>query len=239
MDDSTVSAFCNEWSKLLGIRSHVEAEVKEGGSFCSYHDKGKFKIEVSPNAYEYDIAHELGHVRLGEEIDPCFSMFLFDPDENDESFMLPVALSGCFNDIWVDDQLFELKPELIDTYLSDSLEKLNSLFFLLTENIYELNLFICTHAMLNAEIDRWGLSAKCDKLTQPMNSLGSLLGEGIVKREAGLSHLFNNLPTLPQGRFKAVNLFQETLCNVSRILGYQGAVLLYNEIEDYHFWVKK
>lgn len=239
MDESILKELFVKWTTLLDVRSCVVPKLDKGSSSssCGYYGDRIFDIIVPINGNEYIVAHELGHVSLGENIDTCFSSTLFADNENDEIFQALVAAAGLFTDIFVDDLIFELKPVLIEEYIRRSPMILDNSLFAMVGDPFFLNYYICTVAMFDAEIGRWGFTDKQSKIEEPIKLLGEFRKE-IPIIYASLFNLFSSLPTLPLERNKAVNLYENTLRSVAKILDYPQATLVYNEEKDQHEWIK-
>jgi hypothetical protein len=132
-DTELIKATAEKWAQLLNLNAgEFNIRVEPGGHNCYYYGGDKIEISVSPLFDEYLLAHELAHVSMGQKIDLCLSQFIFSKklkmdDEKDNLFMRQVSTAGRLQDMWVDDLLYQIEPDLV---LQDMREDLPHISFL-------------------------------------------------------------------------------------------------------------
>jgi hypothetical protein len=247
-DTELIKATAEKWAQLLNLNAgEFIIRVEPGGHNCYYYGGDKIEISVSPLFDEYLLAHELAHVAMGQKIDLCFSQFIFSKklkmdDEKDNLFMRQVSTAGRQQDMWVDDLLYQIAPDLV---LQDMREDLPHISFLannpdkakeaLSLGLSGLDFY--TYLSLNKGcILRRGVESDLSLIVEMIDSLSEALGEDFTNRLCVMVDLVAKSPGLPEDKVGAVSIFGSTVQKVCKLFNFPKPALVYDNKLGCHVW---
>jgi len=231
----------------LGLSWPVSYEIREDENTCRIiSDPAKASHEIWLHAkvsrdfqlFQPDVAHELCHAWLAENIDPCFSCMYFKREYTglkgkqaaefaERARMTYVA--WCHVDIWVNEVRHHYRPKLTTSDL-DSFSR--SVLGLARRGQWQMlgeltNLLAI--ALNLAEIERFGLSSPDF----------SFVLKGVGEKAATLISVFQefyvSLPQLSIGREKNIKILEESVVRSAQILDLPFIPRLVYQ-EDRYVW---
>lgn len=251
MTEDDISKKALSWGDRLEITGRISA-------FC-YPIVGKagaaysiVPVQFPPEASEVQIASEMAHYALGQRIEPCLAVCIFESRGGIDldskkyiNFMRETGVAQAFSGIFADNLLVQAKPEFADKMVEQNISCLreftDSEGEWITSSSFLEGLCLQTMAVSIAALRRLvpRYSTVLDSiLAEITEELFEFLTDSEISKVDHLHKLYSNLPELPNNRVDAVHLLEHTTQKAAEILEFAIPVLRYSDGYDWHYWAK-
>lgn len=190
------------------------------------------------------LVHELGHAKLAETLDPIFAAIYLDPEKFDpqkpKDQRLGQIIKVCqdFVDLWVDEEVHKINPELTKQSIKTWGKAANSLIdagqgqYLLDRG-WET---IMGYALNYAIIEKTGLIEYRKELYTVFDKIRRLDNK-LAKKCQSFASFLQKLPALPSDKDEALDLLEKSAIEVSKRLNLPIEPFLVRDKEkDFIYW---
>jgi hypothetical protein len=163
-------------------------------------------------------------------------------DEKDNLFMRQTSSAGRLQDMWIDDLLYQIEPDLV---LQDMREDLPHISFLANnpgkaKEALSLGLsgvdFYTYLALNKGCILRRGVESGLSLIVEMVDSLSEALGNDLKNRLCVMVDLVAKSPALPEDKIGAVNIYRSTVRKVCELFNFPKPALIYDNKLGCHVW---
>ena len=209
-------------------------------------------VQFPPEASEAQIASEMAHYALGQRIEPCLAVCVFESRGNidlDSSeyicFMRETGVAQGFSELFADDLLVQSKPEfavmMVEQNINCLREFTDSEDEWITSSSFLEGLCLQSIAVSISALRRLVPSHSTvleSTLAEITEELLEFMIDSEIKKIDHLNKLYSNLPELLGDRVGAVHLLERYTQKAAGILGFEIPTLEYSKEHDWHYWAK-
>jgi hypothetical protein len=239
-----------KWWELLGLtgRLYIDTDYYFLGLLKVLPVVIQFNLTHEPS--EVEIAIEIGRLALGQRLDTCFAMPVFEGRDNQDTpsalqFIDQTTISQLVSHLLAIDIVVPFSDEIAADMIAANSNCLREIAQLpnawMDMDDLEINALLQEVAISASALERMGV-LDWQNGERFLNKIASdihwSLGDEGVDKVDGLRALYRDIAELPTNLEKALGLFERTTKKAARILGHAVPRLECSQLFKWHYWTK-